>query len=58
MPDRPEAEAHSFASLEVSRGEGAGMGGLEIVIGDTTIRVGNDVAPSPLTTAIRAVPAA
>lgn len=58
LPDRPEAEAHSFASVEVSRGEGAGMGGLEIVIGDATIRVGNDVAPSVLATAIRAVRAA
>jgi transposase len=50
-----EAEAQSFAPLEVAREDSGCTSGLEIVIGDATIRVGNDVAPTLLTEAIRAV---
>lgn len=53
-----EAEPQSFASVEVARENGACADGLEIVIGDATIRVGSDVAPVLLTEAIRAVRAA
>lgn len=49
------SEAQSFAPVEVARENGARAYGLEIVIGDATIRVGSDVAPVLLTEAIRAV---
>ncbi|AMS39350.1 IS66-like element accessory protein TnpA [Aminobacter aminovorans] len=49
------SEAQSFAPVEVARENGARADGLEIVIGDATIRVGSDVAPALLTEAIRAV---
>ena len=49
------SEAQSFAPVEVARENGARADGLEIVIGDATIRVGSDVAPVLLTEAIRAV---
>jgi transposase len=52
---RGSEEVPSFAPLEVARENGARTDGLEIVIGDATIRVGSDVAPSLLTEAIRAV---
>ena len=50
-----EAVTQSFASVEVSREDSGRSGGLEIVIGNATIRVGSDVAPTLLTEAIRAV---
>ncbi|QPC95510.1 transposase [Mesorhizobium sp. INR15] len=50
-----EPVAQSFAPVEVTREHGARAVGLEIVIGDATIRVGSDVAPALLTEAIRAV---
>ena len=37
---------------------GVAAGGLDIIIGDATIRAGNDVAPALLIEAIRAVRAA
>lgn len=49
------AEAQSFAPVEVAREDGARADGLEIVIGDATIRVGSEVAPAFLTETIRAV---
>ncbi len=52
------AEAQSFAPVEVTRENRARADGLEIVIGDATIRVGSDVPPALLTEAIRAVRAA
>ena len=52
------SEAQSFAPVEVAHENGARTSGLEIVIGDATIRVGSDVAPALLTEAIRAVRAA
>ena len=52
---RGPEEVQSFAPLEVARENGARADGLEIVIGDATIRVGSDVAPSLLTETIRAV---
>lgn len=58
LPDRSEAGTQSFASVEVLRTDGARASGVEIVIGDATIRVGNDVAPTLLIEAIRAVRAA
>jgi transposase len=45
----------SFAAVEVAHDDGARAGGLDIVIGDATIRVGRDVAPTLLAEAIRAV---
>lgn len=51
-----EAGTQSFAPVEVAREDGAS--GLEIIIGDATIRVGSDIAPALLTEAIRAVRAA
>lgn len=53
--DRATVEAQSFAPVEVGGEVGAGAGGLEIVIGDATIRVGSDVARTLLVAAIRAV---
>lgn len=53
-----EAKAQSFAPVEVAHENGARTSGLEIVIGDATIRVGSEVAPALLTEAIRAVRAA
>lgn len=53
-----EAGTQSFAPVEVARENGARADGLEIVIGDATIRVGSAVAPALLTEAIRAVRAA
>jgi len=47
--------AQSFAPVEVGGAVGAGAGGLEIVIGDATIRVGSDVARALLVEVIRAV---
>lgn len=48
-----KGEVQSFTPVEVTRA--AGGGGVEIVIGDATIRVGNGVAPTLLLEAIRAV---
>jgi transposase len=58
LPAVGAAQVQSFAAVEVAREDNAPAGGLEIVIGDATIRVGNDVAPSLLIEAIRAVRAA
>lgn len=55
FPERPLAEAQSFAKVEVAPGDDDRVGGLEIVIGDATIRVGSSVAPSLLVEAIRAL---
>lgn len=52
---RGSEEVQSFAPLEVAREDGARADGLEIVIGDATIRVESDVAPSLLTEASGAV---
>lgn len=54
LPARPVSESQSFASVELSPGDGA-LAGLEIVIGEATIRVGGFVAPALLVEAIRAV---
>ena len=45
----------SFAAVEVAHDERGRAGGLDIIIGDATIRVGNDVAVKLLVEAIRAV---
>jgi transposase len=58
LPERPLAEAQSFAKLEVAPGDDDRGDGLEIVIGDATIRVSSGVTPSLLVEAIRAVRAA
>ena len=50
-----EAVTQSFASVEVSREDSGRSGGLEIVIGNATIRGGSDVAATLLTEAICAV---
>lgn len=55
LPESPLAEAQSFAPVEVAPDDGDRAGGLEIVIGDATIRVGSNVAPSLLIEAIRAL---
>jgi transposase len=55
LPDRAAAAAQSFAPVEVAHDEAGRAGGLEIVIGDATIRVDCGVAPSLLIEAIRAV---
>lgn len=55
LAERSETETQSLVSVEVARGDGAGTGGLEIVIGDATIRVGNGVVRRLLVEAIRAV---
>jgi transposase len=54
----PDIPVQSFAAVEVARADRVRAGGLDIVIGDATIRVGNDVAPALLVEAIRAVRAA
>lgn len=58
LQERPRTEPQSFASVEVTPGDGDRAGGLEIVIGDATIRVGSGIAPTLLVEAIRAVRAA
>ena len=45
----------SFAAVEVARDDGARAGGLDIIIGDATIRMGSDVAATLLVEVIRAV---
>ena len=45
----------SFAAVEVARQGGARADGLDIIIGDATIRVGSDVAATLLVEVIRAV---
>jgi transposase len=55
LPERAAAEAQSFAPVEVAHDEDGRAGGLEIVIGDATIRVDRSVAPTLLIAAIRAV---
>ncbi len=55
LPGRPLAEAQSFAKVEMVPGDADRADGLEIVIGDATIRVGSNVAPSLLVEAIRAL---
>jgi transposase len=55
LPGRPESGGQSFASVELVAGDEARAAGLEIVIGDATIRVGGGVAPALLAEAIRAV---
>lgn len=49
------AEAQSFAPVEVAPGDDDRAGGLEIVIGDATIRVDRNVAPTLLVETIRAL---
>jgi transposase len=46
LREGPRAEPQSFATVEVAPGDGDRAGGLEIVIGDATIHVGSNVAPS------------
>jgi transposase len=55
LPDKPQAEPQSLAKVEVASVESDRAGGLEIVIGDATIRLGSNVAPSLLVKAIRAL---
>ena len=55
LPERPLAEAQNFARLEVAPDDDPRAGGLEIVIGDATIRVDRDVAPTLLVETIRAL---
>jgi transposase len=55
LPARSQDQTQSFAPLEVTPGDGDGAGGLEIVIGDATIRVGRDVVPALLAEVIRAL---
>lgn len=55
LPEGPRAEAQSFATVEVAPGDADRAGGLEIVIGAATIRVGSHVAPGLLVAAIRAL---
>jgi transposase len=55
LPARPEVATQSFASVEMAPGDGVPGGGIEIVIGDATIRAGSSVAPTLLAQAIRAV---
>ena len=56
LPITPIPE--SAHDVEVARENGARADGLEIVIGDATIRVGSEVAPALLVETIRAVRAA
>ena len=55
LPARLEGESQSFAPVEMAPADGVPAGGMEIVIGDATIRVGGEVAPALLVEAIRAV---
>jgi transposase len=55
LPERAVAAAQSFAPVEVAHDEASRAGGLEIVIGDATIRVESGVARTLLIEAIRAV---
>lgn len=55
LPAKASAERQSFAAVEVALRDSASTDRLEIVIGDATIRVGNDVAPALVIAAIRAV---
>lgn len=55
LPDRPQAEPQSFTKAEAALVDRDGAGGLEIIIGDATIRMGSNVAPSLLVEAIRAL---
>lgn len=55
LPDRLLAGAQSFAKVEGAPGDDDRLGGLEIVMGDATIRVGSSVAPTLLVEAIRAL---
>ena len=52
---KPEIQTQSFAPVEVAPGDGDRAGGLEIVIGDATIRVGSGIAATLLVEAIRAL---
>jgi transposase len=55
LPARSEVRTQSFAPVEVTAGDGGRVVGLEIVIGDATIRVGDGVAPILLVEVIRAL---
>jgi transposase len=55
LPVRSEGLGQSFAPVELVAGDGVRATGLEIVIGDATIRVGGGVEPALLVEAIRAV---
>ena len=55
LPARREGESQSFAPVEMARAGGVPAGGIEIVIGDATIRVGGGVAAALLVEAVRAV---
>jgi len=55
LPERAVAEAQSFAPVEVAHDEDGRASGLEIILGDATIRVDRGVAPSLLIAVIRAL---
>ena len=55
LPARLEVRSQSFAPVEMAPADGVPAVGIEIVIGDATIRVGGEVAPALLVEAIRAV---
>lgn len=55
LSTKPEVQSQSFATVEATPGDGDRARGLEIVIGDATIRVNGGVAPTLLVEAIRAV---
>jgi transposase len=55
LPARSEVRTQSFAPVEVTAGDGVRAGGVEIVIGDATIRVGSGVAPILLVEVLRAL---
>ena len=52
---QPEIQTQSFAPVEVAPGDGDRAGGLEIVIGDATIRVGSRIEAPLLVDVIRAL---
>ena len=54
LPERAATEAQSFVPVTLAHDDGR-AGGLEIVIGDATIRVDRGVAPPLLIEAIRAL---
>jgi transposase len=55
LPERAATAVQSFAPVEVAHDEAGCAGGLDIVIGDATIRIGSGVARTLLIAAIRAV---
>ena len=55
LPANPAVQPQSFAPVEVAPGDGDRAVGLDIVIGDATIRVGSGVASTLLVEVIRAL---